>query len=1457
MNRDDPRAALSRAVATCRRVLAGDRTRKETGDIGAQLDAPYGFDPDSGVPRPMEEMGHLKSWQVSAATMLRDWHAHLVEGAAGATAAAKARAAYDQMKYEIGYTALHRLSALRMAEERGIVRECVRHGRESAGFQTFSKLGGDSGLGDHDETYAFFLARLYDDLARDLPAVFDRRAPWSLIAPRADALRDVLAAIRAPELTPLWSDDETLGWIFEDFNDADERKEMREHDAPRNARELAVRNQFFTPRWVVAFLTDNTLGRLWFDLSGGETALAETCRFLLKPGEVGAPGSRDPRTIKILDPACGSGHFLLYVFDLLEIIYKEAWQGKHHRSEGYEPLWKEFPDEKAFEREVPRLILAHNLYGVDIDPRCIQEAGLALWLRAHKSWEALGVKAKDRPRIAKVNLVCAQALSDSEGLKEKLKAKLKHPEFGQLVDALFLKVAEMGVLLRVEDAIRETVEGVKKKYVIRQQETAQRDMFGEVVGARQRTLDEAAEVQNAGADARFWRDADKFLIRALEELAEEAEDKEAYWSRLFAEEVRHEVEFFDLNRIRYDVVLMNPPFGEPSASTKGFLDANYPNAGHDLYAMFYERALEMLGADGRVGAITNRAWLALPTLATFRREVLGKKGRIEVVADLGYGALNAKVETAAAVVHVGGDLDASATWVRLVKTGHKEETLLEALATGGLHRVVSVVSARHFETLPAMVCGYWMSGDLANVFKTSDKIGNVVDVKQGTATADDGRFLRLAWEVSAQDVGLVRTWARFAKGGEYRSYYDDVHLVMRWMSGGKEIGAFPRAYIRNATFYGQYGITWPLRNQRFGPRVLPGECAFGHKGPSAFPTREDRLLMLAVLASDPVSLLLSIRVGIADDDPKAISPAFEVGVVRDLPWPTLKDDSSKRLTSPTREAVELVRLGQIEEDDTGETVVAYALPPALLPLADGTRPTTLEAATAARVTAREDRLIRLAAIQAEIDDIVATAYGFSDRDRQVMDEELEPPLANLTHPDPIDEALFRTAYLTKDPLDGERLPGGLEAEQDVRIEHRRKKQVQLRDETTLCRLFQAPPAQIAAVRRRLALLRPADLERAAADIVSYAAGVAFGRWDIRLWQNPAWIPTFADPFDPMPPCPLGQLVDAHGLPATPDRIASEDWLALRTDPTKLPEGPPASFEITAESYPIPVAWNGILEDDTLHDTLPRRPEESFLARVHAVLEHLFGAARSDWEHDLARALGATSIDAWLRDATPKGFFADHLARYTKSRRQAPIYWPITTPNGGLTFWIYAPRFDAGTLPHLTNRLRQDLDHLRDTREILARNPTPSRADIERLAQLGQQIDERLGLAQEIQRVLDWGYEPHPDDGFVVTLSPLHFAFRFSKWSTLLRDTWRELDKDDSEYLWAHLAMRRRPAAVLARCKTDRSIAIAHGREDLYEVPAEKKRGRKPAAKKTKAGGGARAQFAFPAVDAPEPEEEDE
>src|SRR5437762_453798 len=191
-----------------------------------------------------------------------------------------------------------------MAEERGFVQECVGQGLKSKGFQVFETVA-RSGLGGAYERYVTFIHGMFDELSLDLGVLFDRWSPFGLLFPRESALLKFLDLLNDSELKPLWKEDETIGWIYQYFNDEAERKKMREESAaPRNTRELAVRNQFFTPRYVVEFLTDNTLGRIWYEMTRGDTSLAQRCEYMVRPRHpvFMAPGEEVPPSFALDGP---------------------------------------------------------------------------------------------------------------------------------------------------------------------------------------------------------------------------------------------------------------------------------------------------------------------------------------------------------------------------------------------------------------------------------------------------------------------------------------------------------------------------------------------------------------------------------------------------------------------------------------------------------------------------------------------------------------------------------------------------------------------------------------------------------------------------------------------------------------------------------------------------------------------------------------------------------------------------------------------------------------------------------------------------------------------------------------------------------------------------------------------------------------------------------------------------
>ena len=318
------RGRLQRFVNDARRVLEEEFTR--------QLQNDFGMDPNAGSVDALVSLRHINDSQRETARILRDTLAHYT--ASGDLSVSQG---LDRIVREQAFTVLNRLAALRMVEARGLLIESVNNGMQAKGFQLYARLSG-AGLGETGDAYRAYLFSVFDEFAPDLPGLFDRYSPQGRLFPREAALLQVLTLINDGDIAQLWREDETIGWIYQYFNSREERKAMRDaSQAPRNSRELAVRNQFFTPRYVVEFLVDNTLGRLWFNATGGDTRLRENCQFLLvKPDDkpTATTRLRDPRTLKLLDPACGSMHFGLYAFDLLLVIYREAWDWERRHGAG-------------------------------------------------------------------------------------------------------------------------------------------------------------------------------------------------------------------------------------------------------------------------------------------------------------------------------------------------------------------------------------------------------------------------------------------------------------------------------------------------------------------------------------------------------------------------------------------------------------------------------------------------------------------------------------------------------------------------------------------------------------------------------------------------------------------------------------------------------------------------------------------------------------------------------------------------------------------------------------------------------------------------------------------------------------------------------------------------------------------------------------------------------------------
>jgi hypothetical protein len=304
-----------------------------------------------------------------------------------------------------------------------------------------------------------------------------------------------------------------------------------------------------------------------------------------------------------------------------------------------------------------------------------------------------------------------------------------------------------------------------------------------------------------------------------------------------------------------------------------------------------------------------------------------------------------------------------------------------------------------------------------------------------------------------------------------------------------------------------------------------------------------------------------------------------------------------------------------------------------------------------------------------------------------------------------------------------------------------------------------------------------DPQRLAAELVSWAVGVGVGRFDVRLATGEGDWPAEPDPFDPLPVCSPGMLTGDDGLPL---------------------HAPPPGY---------PVDTSAVLVTD------PGHPAD-IASRVRSVFDTVFGDNADRWWADTGQALGAPSgeVSAWLA----KGLFDHHLKTHSKSRRRAPILWPIGTTSGSYLVWVYAHRVSSDSLfqvLHDTVSPKIALEGQRLIQLRQAAGPAPTASQRREVDKQAAFVDELRELAQRMETVAPL-WAPDLNDGIVIVLAPLWQLFAHHRaWSRELKNHWAKLAA--GHYDWAQLALQLWPERVIPKCAKDRSLAIAHNLEDVF------------------------------------------
>jgi hypothetical protein len=1273
--------------------------------------------------------------------------------AAGTTAV---EAVTDYVR-DAAFTTLNRFVALKMLEARQLVQECITKGEQSAGYREFCGMAPGIALLPDAAGYQIYVECLFDEFSTEIKVLFDRHDAASVLWPKRQTFEALLVILNTHDLWGVWGEDETIGWVYQFFNSGEERRKMRdESQSPRNSRELAARNQFFTPRYVVQFLVDNTLGRLWQEMYGHQTRLALLCEYFVPSadGPVKVRQKKDPRDLRILDPACGSGHFLLYSFDVLLVIYEEAWsiEGPLLRSEATgSSLREDYPDLSELRRAAPKLIIEHNLHGVDIDPRCAQIAALALWLRAQREWKDLATAASERPRIQRTHIVVAEPMPGDAALVDEFAARLDPP----LLRDLFKKMVgesrlagELGTLLRMEDAI------AGELHEAREQFAKQRQTTGFLPGMEPEVKQGALDLSGIDDD-RFFHQAEILIVGALREFAEAASGVASVRRRLFAGDAAQGVALVDLVRTRFDVMLMNPPFGDTVPSTREVLEKSYPTARLDLYACFVRSALDRLLPGGRAGVISSRLGLFLGTLENWRSDVLlGRSGKLELLADLGHNVLDGALVEAAAYV-VSRQTDGDEPWAcGLLKVDDKESALKKEIASNETSHWRPNLLALARE-LPGKPIAYWLPVAAVQHLVSPGRLAGIgAQALVGLQTDDDFRFVRLAWEVVKGSIGSKLDWRHFAKGGEYSPYYDDIHLAINWRDDARELRAFieqRNSWTKRASSagrYGEAGLTYPERTtSEFSPRPLPTGTVFSIAGPSILcREQDDSFALLALFYTRWYRLIIEAYVG-GGDAVNAGSAArhYKTGIVNSLPLPHVDAEHWANLIEIGREC-SLARAREFSLDESSRFFNGF-------PLSKG----SWEDYCNKLLSQIEDLYVLREDLSFRAECIAGDIFRLDEEELAYIRAEYGPHPAELQNSSDgrTVNALLETDYAE---LCRELVQRYGFSRQVSKLSHWTNKTYE-----TVAHVLSAP-VRVVVERRRLEGRVPKWWsDDVASKLISYWFGVAIGRWTFPAITSIA--------------------------PLDPDLLMH------------LPECSPAESSDRVQAIEVMV-------DDPGH-------QSDIVAQVTIVAEAMGFKAR---DLDLiANGAGADGIRQYIRSKFFASHISTYSKSrrsapiYWQVGTKSGSYsiWLYSQAVTKDTFYKVQNDYATPKLAHEERRLASLSQAL---------GSSPSAKERKEIAAQEAVVEELRALLDDVKRIAPL-WNPTLSDGMVLTMAPLwRLVPQHAPWQKGLRLKWDELSAGD--YDWANVAMHLWPERVVLKCATDRSLAIAHGLADVFWVQGE-------------------------------------
>ncbi len=761
---------------------------------------------------------------------------------------------YEELIEESAYTWFNRLTALAFMETNGYIEEKMifNNGVKNEPviidnyyeFEFFKNLDSDlqkelHNLRDEntpnsiEKLYSILMEEKCEDLSNIMPFMFKKKGTYSDILFPTGLLMENSLLVRLREEIGAEAPIELIGWLYQYYNS--EKREVVYNGSMKkskiNKEYIAPATQLFTPDWIVKYMVENSLGKLALESTGINENLKNNWKYYIDSEKEENSEKMKIEDIKILDPAMGSGHILVYAFDLLFEMYENlGWSTK----------------------ESVLSILKNNLHGLEIDERAGQLASFALMMKAREKYLRLFSVLK-REENFKLNTLI---LEESNSLSERIKNRIKDNNLNNLNKIIedFEDAKEYGSILKLESIDKEILEKefniLKESFNNNEQETL---IFNE----------------------------DEIIIDINEEL----------------ELIENLIKQHTIMTDKFDITVTNPPYmgnSRMNGILKEYIDKNYSDVKSDLFAVFIKKVINFNKKNGFIALVSPYVWWFIKSYEELRNYILNHLTFYNLI-QLEYNAFEG------ATIPVGTFVLKNKIIPNYKMIGIKLSDFkgienqpiktLEAIKNPNCSWRFQA-KQKDFEKIPGSPIAYWVSDKIREIFEKNQKLGDIGEAKQGLATADNSRFLRLWNEVNYTKIGYnmpnsqealesKKKWFPYNKGGEFRKWYGNQEYLVNWENDGYEIKNFKNAVVRNPSYYFKESISWGLITSAGSSfRYFPKGFVYDVSGMSYF------------LEKNQFNYLGILNTKIYSDLTKIINPTInlQIGDILALPATEIKNE---------------------------------------------------------------------------------------------------------------------------------------------------------------------------------------------------------------------------------------------------------------------------------------------------------------------------------------------------------------------------------------------------------------------------------------------------------------------------------------------------------------------------------------------------------------------------------------